>query len=43
MVVRPKTFPRALEVDCVRFWVFQKVLKIMEFGSLRESVEKASL
>ena len=38
MVVRPKTFLRAFEVDCVRFWVFQKVLKIMEFGSLRESV-----
>ena len=41
MVVRPENFLRALEVDCVRFWVSQKVLKIIEFGSLRESVRIA--
>ena len=44
MIIRPlKNFLRALEVGCVRFWEAQKVLKIMEFGSLRECVEKASL
>ena len=35
-----RNFLRALEVGCVRFWEAQKVLKIMEFGSLRECVEK---
>ena len=36
MIILPlENFLRALEVGCVRFWEAQKVLKIMEFGSLR--------
>ena len=41
MIIRPlEKFLRALEVGCVRFWEAQKVLKIMECGSLRECVWK---